>query len=120
MTITFPITELMDRLAIAEVKAMNSNGANKEELAWYSGQAANIDTQAIATEYAELKDIHIKIWQLEALLKSGLEAQLSLEEIGRRAIEIRNFNNRRVRLKNIMAEKLNCPVREIKKDHLSE
>ena len=120
MSIVFPITELMDRLAIAEVKAMNSNGANKEELAWYTGQAANINTDAITDEYRELKQIHIQIWQLEALLKAGLEEQLSLEEIGRRAIAIRNLNNIRVRLKNTMAEKLNCPVREIKKDHISE
>jgi hypothetical protein len=120
MTITFPITELMDRLAIAEVKSIKSNGANKEELAWYAGQAASIDTSVIINEYTELKQIHVKIWELEALLKSGHEEQLPLEEIGRRAIEIRNYNNQRVKLKNTMAEKLNCPVREIKKDHISE
>ena len=120
MTITFPITELMDRLAIAEVKSINSNGANVEELTWYVTQASSIDRSLIAKEYNELKQIHAKIWELEALLKAGLEEQLSLEEIGRRAIEIRNYNNQRIRLKNTMAEKLNCPVREIKKDHISE
>jgi hypothetical protein len=57
---------------------------------------------------------------LEKELKSGRENELPLEEIGRRAIKIRDWNNKRVSIKNAMAEKLSCPVREIKKDHLSE
>jgi len=42
-----------------------------------------------------------------------------LEEIGRRAIAIRDWNNKRLVLKNSAAELLKCDVREIKKDHLS-
>lgn len=52
--------------------------------------------------------------------QKGTEANLPLEEIGRRAIKIRDWNNRRIALKNSMAEKLDCTVREIKKDHLSQ
>jgi hypothetical protein len=115
----FPIIELVDRLAIAEVKFKRTK-ANEEELLWYMNQALRIDLSEIVTEYEQLKEIHNEIWELEGLLKTGREAELSLEEIGRRAIAIRDHNNKRVTLKNIMAEKLNCPVREIKKDHLSE
>ena len=74
----------------------------------------------IIVEFDQLIDIHKQIWELEKELKAGLEQALSLEEIGRRAIEIRNHNHRRIALKNAMAEKLYCPVREIKKDHASE
>jgi hypothetical protein len=70
--------------------------------------------------YTNLVGIHNEIWELEAELKTGREAELALEEIGRRAIAIRDHNNKRVALKNAMAEKLNCLVREIKQDHLSE
>ena len=119
MTPKFPIIELVDRLAIAEVKFQRTQ-ANKEELLWYKDQALHIDLDKIVNEYEDLKRIHNEIWNLEAELKSGHEAELALEEIGRRAIAIRNHNNKRVALKNVMAEKLNCPVREIKKDHLSE
>ena len=115
----FPIIELIDRLAIAEVKFQRTR-ANEEELTWYKDQALYIDINKIVNEYEDLKRIHNEIWNLEAELKSGREAELALEEIGRRAIAIRNHNNKRVALKNIMAEKLNCPVREIKKEHLSE
>ena len=119
MNPTFPIIELVDRLAIAEIKFKRTK-ANEEELLWYINQAIRIDLTQISAEYEDLKRIHDKIWELEALLKTGREAELSLEEIGRRAIAIRDHNNKRVKLKNTMAEKLGCTVREIKKDHLSE
>ena len=119
MTPLFPIIELVDRLAIAEVKFQRTK-ANEEELLWYMNQAMRIDLTLIVDEYKDLKTIHNEIWELEALLKTGRESELSLEEIGRRAIAIRDHNNKRVALKNTMAKKLNCPVREIKKDHLSE
>jgi hypothetical protein len=119
MNPVFPIIELIDRLAIAEVKFQRTR-SNQEELTWYQNQALHINTSKIINEYEDLKRIHNEIWNLEAELKSGREAELALEEIGRRAIAIRNHNNKRVALKNAIAEKLECLVREIKKDHLSE
>ena len=119
MTPIFPIIELVDRLAIAEIKFKRTK-ANEEELLWYMNQSLRIDLTKIVNEYEDLKRIHDEIWELEAELKTGREAELSLEEIGRRAIAIRDHNSKRVKLKNTMAEKLNCSVREIKKDHLSE
>ena len=119
MTPVFPIIELVDRLAIAEIKFKRTK-ANEEELLWYMNEAIRIDLTQIVDEYEDLKHIHDEIWELEAELKTGREAELSLEEIGRRAIAIRDHNNKRVALKNSIAEKLNCSVREIKKDHLSE
>ena len=119
MTPVFPIIELVDRLAIAEVKFQRTQ-ANKEELIWYEEQALRINISEIVAEYQALKRIHNEIWDLEAELKTGREAELELEEIGRRAIAIRDHNNKRISLKNAIAEKLACPVREIKKDHLSQ
>lgn len=115
----FPIIELVDRLVIAKVKWKRTQ-LNKEELDWYQGQMSNFDISKISQELIELGHIHNSIWNLEAELKSNQEQKLSLEEIGRRAIEIRNLNSQRVKLKNQMAEMLNCKVREIKKDHLSQ
>jgi DNA polymerase III delta prime subunit len=114
----FPIIELIDRLAIAEVKFKRTN-ANKEELEWYTRQSLNINLHKVVNEYEDLKRIHNQIWDLESELKTGKEAELSLEEIGRRAIAIRDHNNKRITLKNTIAEILGCTVREIKKDHLS-
>ena len=115
----FPVIELVDRLAIAKVKWQRTQ-ANAQELEWYQQQVAGLDQSLIAQDLQRLQHIHNDIWELEKELKSGQEQQLSLEEIGRRAIEIRNLNNQRIQLKNQMAEALNCPVREIKHDHLSQ
>lgn len=119
MNIIFPIIELVDRYCIAKLK-MNKTQSNSEELEFYQMQLENITIDIIDKDLDELYDIHLAIWDLESLLKSGLEYQVGLEEIGRRAIMIRNLNNQRIALKNKMAEKLECNIREIKKDHLSQ
>lgn len=115
----FPVIELIDRLTIAEVKWQRTQ-ANRDELEWYREQMQNFDSSLITQNMQQLQSVHNSIWELEKELKAGQEHKLSLEEIGRRAIEIRNLNNKRIQLKNQMAETLNCPVREIKKEHASE
>jgi hypothetical protein len=114
----FPVVELVDRYCIAELK-FNKTLANHIEREFYQEQMKQHDTSQIERELIDLYSIHESIWELESDLKSGLEQRLSLEEIGRRAITIRDWNNKRIKLKNIMAEKLGCRVREIKQDHVS-
>lgn len=120
MNTFFPIGELIDRYCIAKLKFERTSGLNQLELAFYQKQISNLDLKKITQEMTDLYNIHTEIWNLELLLRSGLEEQVSLDEIGRRAIEIRNWNGKRVVLKNTIAEILSDPVREIKKDHLSQ
>lgn len=115
----FPVIELIDRLVIAEIK-FEKFQANSDELSWYREQSNNYDLNLAAKEIAELKNIHLRIWDLESDLKSFKESKHSLEEIGRRAIMIRDLNHQRIQLKNAIAEKLGCKVREIKHNHASE
>lgn len=115
----FPVIELVDRYSIACLK-YDKTQANKEELDFYKECLKNYDMELISEELAKLYKIHSQIWHLESLLKSGKENELELAELGRRAIAIRDLNNYRIKLKNTMAEKLGCQVREIKRDHLSE
>ena len=116
-----PVLELIDRLCIARVKHARTQGANQIELDWYEDKYRQLPQSAeLDADIQAMTDIHHAIWDLEWQLKSGVEQMLSLQEIGRRAIAIRDHNNKRITLKNSMAEKLNCSVREIKKDHLSE
>ena len=119
MNITFPVIELLDRLCIAQIK-FEITGANAQELQYYEDQAKHLNLTLVENQISDLKGIHREIWQLEKELKSGREQELSLEEIGRRAIKIRDKNNQRVAIKNHMAELLSCNIREIKRDHLSE
>ena len=115
----FPVIELVDRYTIALLKHQKTQ-INQEELDFYKKQLSNYDLDEIDSELQNLYEIHSQIWELESDLKSGKETQVPLEELGRRAIEIRNWNQQRIALKNIMAEKLACNIREIKQDHLSQ
>ena len=119
MTPVFPVIEIFDRLAVAQIR-WEKTQANSIELAWYTNQVKESDLIQVNSLFEDLKNIHRNIWNLESELKSGCEAKLSYDELGRRAVKIRDLNNIRIALKNQIAETLNCPVREIKKNHLSE
>ena len=115
----FPVIELIDRYTIAKIKADKGLSVT-EELAWYTNQLLQYDTTNVKDLVDELEQIHLGIWALESAIRQGFDDQLGYEEIGRRAVKIRNLNNRRVALKNNIAEKLGCSIREIKKNHLSQ
>lgn len=115
----FPIIELVDRYTIALLKYKKTQ-ANREELDFYKAQLADYELDRVQEDIDQLYSIHNEIWALESELKSNREHELALEEIGRRAIAIRDWNNQRIAVKNRLAEKLGCGVREIKRDHLSE
>ena len=120
MSTFFPIIELVDRYAIAKLK-FNKIKTNIDELNFYQSQIDSYDILCIKDELDQLYEIHSTIWGLESELKNGVEYQLDLAEIGRRAIKIRDWNNKRIALKNSMAIKLGQGnIIEIKKDHLSE
>ena len=116
-----PVLELIDRLCIARVKYARTNGANQVELDWYEERLNQLPQSTELDQAIEaMTDIHHAIWDLEWQLKSGVEQMLSLQEIGRRAIAIRDFNNRRIAYKNSVAAILAHVVTEIKHDHLAD
>ena len=116
-----PVLELIDRLCIARVKYARTNGANQIELDWYEERFRQLpQSPELDSDIQAMTDIHHAIWDLEWQLKSGVEQMLSLQEIGRRAIAIRDFNNKRIAYKNSVARILNHPVWEIKQDHLAD
>lgn len=106
--------ELVDRYTIAQVKHSRTGGANQAELDFYEQQMLDVDKRVIWNELQALKILHDKIWTLEDDFKKCRIDGTDLAEVGRRALEIRDYNNFRVQLKNTAAEKLNDPVREIK------
>lgn len=116
----FPVIELVDRYTIARVKYNKTNGANAAELDFYTKQINKLDKKQIQYELDQLESIHRQIWDLEDDFKKCRIDGVELSEIGRRALEIRDINNHRVKYKNSIAEKLGDAIREIKKDHTSE
>jgi len=121
-----PQLELIDRLCIARVKYKRINGANQDELDWYEARYQEMIQTLLPEQLTQLKSdieeitrIHNGIWDLEWQLKSGVEHLLPMDEIGRRAIAIRDLNNKRISFKNSIAALFGLKMREIKSDHLS-
>jgi hypothetical protein len=115
----FPVIELVDRYAIAVVKHEKTQGANQEELEFYLDQINEIDINTSDPKLLELIEHHRYVWSLEDDFKKAKIDNLPLEEIGRRALYIRDIGYRRVDLKNDFAKILGDPVREIKQDHVT-
>ena len=111
----FPVIELVDRYCIAKLKFAKLND-NKEELDFYADQLKDLDLNLIREDLDKLYDVHARVWELEDDFKKyTVEHKYRLEEVGLRAIHVRNILNERHILKNRMAEVLNDPVREVKK-----
>jgi hypothetical protein len=115
----FPIIEIVDRYAISVVKYEKTNGANQEELDFYLEQMKDANINPSDVKVIELIEHHRYVWSLEDDFKKAKIDALPLEEIGRRALYIRDIGYRRVDLKNALAEMVNDPVREIKQDHVT-
>jgi hypothetical protein len=116
----FPIIEIVDRYTIAVVKHRKTNGANQEELDFYLEQMKTVNINPINALVLELIEHHAYVWSLEDDFKKNRIDGLPLEEIGRRALHIRDIGHKRVTIKNTLAELLGDPVREIKRDHITE
>ena len=74
--------------------------------------------EEIIKSFRELYIINGKIWTLESDLRKGKERKLGLREIGKRAIQIRNWNNKRMAEQNRLIRVFGG-FKIIKKDHAS-
>ena len=111
-----PASEVADRFTILLLK-VGHGVAVADELMLF---AAACDEEGLTAEV--LADLFLRnaaIWQLEAQVRQGKEGELGLEEVGRRALAIRNINAERIAVKNRIAE-VTQGFREVKIAHASE
>ena len=116
----FPVIEIVDRYAIAVVKYGKTEGANQEELDFYLEQMKEANINPINSLILELIEHHAYVWSLEDDFKKGRVDGWDLERIGKQALAVRDAGYDRLRIKNALAELVGDPIREIKKDHISE
>ena len=112
------IGDISDRYSICKLKSERLNLDLSEEIRQLQLEINNY--QGIQTFIDELYKINGAIWDLESDIRKGNENILGLEEIGRRALKIRDFNNIRVGIKNKINSKYNEGFIEVKMDHGSE
>ena len=103
--ITTPLPEVVDRYTIARLKIERLDSsqidvdAMKEEIEYYKGgiDFANKELSKFADE---LYSVNGRIWDTEASIRKGLDDELGYEEIGRRAVKVRDLNRIRMKVKN--------------------
>lgn len=109
-----PICELCDRLTIAKLKLVRLPDSEidknllQQQIDYYqSGIDDNL--QELKKMIDDLFVVNGKMWDAEWAIRKGLDDQLGLEEIGRRALLIRNLNRERVAIKNQITQLVNQP-----------
>lgn len=112
------IGDIIDRYSICKLKSERLHIDNSKEINELLSEMNNYEnTVKFVTD---LYDINGKIWDLESDIRSGNELILGLEEIGRRALKIRDLNNIRVSIKNLVNSTYNEGFIETKMNHGSE
>lgn len=118
-----PLPELLDRLVIVRLKAERIGDKEKEEeLEFYNKELESYRKKGFIIKNEWLKklyEVNGKIWDLEADIRKGKEGELGLEEVGRRAIEIRNLNKIRIGIKNEITEITGSGFKDVKVNHAS-
>lgn len=111
-----PMGEAADRYTILFLKWEKGRCENEPERKMYWNYCFRYLEMG---EIDRLYEINRIIWSLESAIRQGKEGDLGLEEVGRRALEIRNFNNQRVAVKNVINDRTSWCLPEVKVDHAS-
>ena len=117
-----PIGEILDRYSIAILKKERANAENQQEIEDLTKEIESYKSthnEFVEDLIGKLIEINGKIWDLESDIRKGREGELGLEEVGRRAIKIREFNKIRVGYKNDTVEVFGEGYKDIKMNHAS-
>lgn len=109
--------DIIDRISILTLKVIHDPNVLSQIREELNDLFFDFDSRSVPQVYAlfELLGINSMIWNLESDIRSGKEGKLGLEEVGKRALAIRDLNKRRVMIKNGMSK-----YKEIKICHASE
>lgn len=114
------IGDVIDRWTIAYLKNTRGQINTYGECEEYRLYSENYNQDMIVSSFQNLLLINGKIWNLESDIRKGKEGELGLEEVGRRALQIRDLNRERIDLKNKLNEFFKEGFQEIKINHGSQ
>ena len=126
----YPLDELLDKRSIIQLKIeripdIETKHRLSREIMDYSQAIGVYVGEKVCVEedvlnwHNSLYEINGKMWDLEAAIRQGKEGELGLEEVGRRAIEIRKLNGERVKIKSSIVDKIGFGYKDIKVNHAS-
>ena len=115
------LAEMIDRYSIVRLKMENlpEHQEYKKELEVLENEMKQYHYIEIANWKEQLYDINSRIWELEADIRKGKEGKLGLEEVGKRAIKIRDINGERIQIKNNINKITQLDFQEVKINHAS-
>ncbi len=114
------IGDIIDRWTIAYLKKDRAGIDTVQEQYDYLEYCQKYDQTIISDYFKRLLTSNGAIWTLESDIRKGKEGELGLEEVGRRALQIRDINKERVQYKNELNERFNEGYKEIKVNHSSQ
>lgn len=86
----------------------------------YSEHCQSYDQKILKDAWNKMLEANGNIWTLESDIRQGKEGELGLEEVGRRALAIRDLNAGRIKVKNELNEHFKEGFIELKVNHASE
>jgi hypothetical protein len=124
----YPLDELLDKRSIIQLKIERipeESDKLKEEFDEYTKAIGEYVREEVCTAN-QIKKWHIELyrangntWDLEANIRKGQTGDMSLEEIGKTAIEIRESNGIRVGIKSRIVSESGIGYKDIKVNHAS-
>jgi hypothetical protein len=110
--------DLLDRHSILLLRIEHGEPMAEQEFALYDPEAKKLVSNPLIAElYVHLLNANRSIWDLESAIRKYQD--LTLEEVGRRALKIREWNGKRVAAKNAINIIYN-QLPDVKISHLSE
>lgn len=127
----YTIDDLIDRASIIQLKFertknLEDRGRWINEIRGYSQAIGIYIGEGVCTReqvkewFSELYKANAKVWDLESQVRNGKDGRLSLEKVGKYAVEIKGRNKERIQIKNKIIEVTGQGYKEIKVDHASE
>lgn len=114
------IGDVIDRWTIAYLKQIRGGVNTTDEQYAYQDYCAEYNQKIIVEAFKQLFQHNGDIWSLESDIRKGKESELGLEEVGRRALQIRDHNKLRIKVKNELNQIFNEGFEEVKVDHASK
>lgn len=118
--LTLNVGDIVDRLSILSRKIYFGEESAISEHRHLEKQLDSFGIDGkLVTNTIRLSMMNTEIWNLEHEIRNGGEDKFGLEEVGRRAIKIRDLNRKRIEYKNLINSELKTGFKETKVNHAS-
>jgi len=120
-----PLPEVVDRYTICQLKLERLDHTQidvdsmNEQLEYYK-KGIDFSNAQLVELSKDLYTINGKIWDTEGSIRAGLDDELGYDEIGRRAVKVRDLNRERMSIKNDIIELTGEGFKDCKMNYAGE